>query len=510
MQAVHHSSGLRHMASLLLGSQLCCSQDMSNDEPIVAKDEQSQMRASHEEQDFGKARIGASSSVPPRFEFERHFSREIYDEFVKRSLRTSDLVERIKAATVQAQATATGVRRYGYNWKTPLHEKGEITFLSENLHVVTAFSNRCDIDHRYLSSGQFDWLDDEHLHLRGKDGKWKKVGKKLLSGARPSSVPKGQVFYKVFGDHDVALLFFNVDDAASVRRGPTVGIETPERELEEYLSAASQVFDRRMVVVSERCLSRIKRDLADRRQGSWFEFVVSIYVSRGLALLLPPGRSSPSLVSEVTKDIIASHATNSLSSLLMRSNPQDLESGRGSRFGPLSEPESYWSTGEFVGGLLLLTGGSDYALAPRAVRLIGVRFPEKQDEKDAIREFFRQTVSGLRLQFIRFDSYDNHHEAGALYVPEASTAVNYELIRHGLARVDLFDKGSIDAFPELIFAAHTALAEGIGFARRWSTDKDYVHALEQLLRSSPEGSPSRPHRAATPQALPRIPANTTP
>lgn len=112
---------------------------------------------------------------------------------------------------------------------------------------------------------------------------------------------------------------------------------------------------------------------------------------------------------------------------------------------------------------------------------LGVVVPPSSKEQEIIMDFLGQVVGNSALGI---SPLGTDQGVGFVFAPDEQVIINYELLRHGLVRLDIhLDEELIREFPELIEAAEGAIEQGLGFASRWRQEKDYTARIAQLSRA---------------------------
>lgn len=108
---------------------------------------------------------------------------------------------------------------------------------------------------------------------------------------------------------------------------------------------------------------------------------------------------------------------------------------------------------------------------PAEIVALGIRAPAGE-QVEAIGAYLKNTAA-VDLTLVEFGS-SGPTRRGILLIPGEQVNVNYELLRHGYAKLDTSDAEALRSFPELTAAAEQALETGTGFAREWKLDAEYV------------------------------------
>ncbi len=295
------------------------------------------------------------------------------------------------------------------------------------------------------------------------------------------------VEYRVFGDHDIALLYFSKRDNP-FRKNDTLGIRNPTRAIQRTLRESSNLYGFEMVMVSKQSLAELRQNIkVESAAGPMLKVAISIAAGPIIGAVAGQltGLSDELLKKATSKvtDAVGRAGAEMLEPML---TPMldDLEHGGRKRFDtpaeqlshvtPKAMPTVVYDTRiELSGNRVVVPRKTK---APLELDLLGVRIDEAAQE-----ELKGYLESALRRGQVVVSSNDWGTPAGSVVLlPEDDIVLNVELLRHGFAKLDSKDRETLRAFPLLVEAAWLALDNRTGLARDWVEDEEYVASVDAL------------------------------
>lgn len=418
----------------------------------------------------------APEPSPLRFEFGRRFSSELYFDFIERITPVGNVDARTRKATRRFVHTADSNSSMLIFLKDYAHHerRGKMVFMSERADVLVAFAHRCDVDVTYPDRsyignpdevyGRMLWLCPDSARLR-KECALFRIEKIQTP---PSEVPPKVAYMMPLDKHDAAMLYFNKAAAfGAIAAADVLGVEEPEVDLRSYLRSIRLPTQQSVVVLSEKCMDMMQRSMrrSNDNLNSIIGMAASALLTRWLRPLVGEGWRS-GLVEMMIEDLIESERVN-----LTAAGAESEQLVRDPRIAFLGAPSI--SSGRFR---LTDSDGNMFDFSA-----FGVVVPPSSEEQEIIMDFLRQVVGNSALGI---SPLGTDQGVGFVFAPDEQVIINYELLRHGLVRLDIhLDEELIREFPELIEAAEGAIEQGLGFASRWRQEKDYPARIAQLSRA---------------------------
>lgn len=436
-------------------------------------------------------------------EYGRRYSSFAYGDFVVRSTYVPS-VSALENSTRQIHASADAISDVMIVLETStfLARVGQVVLLKSGDGVATAFANRCDFDFDYPKGldGSYDRRRNKKIKFcKDRNGPCREMRfREILGDGPPAAVPPGVALYRVFDNHDLSLLYFEEGDASAIWAGYTAGVDDPEAELRTYSESVSFLFGQKMVALSQRCFDRMSARLAAQSSpGMVAQIVLSMLIARGVRPLVAflRGEGTREVVGAIASEVMSHEISQRLSrggqiskTVWGHSSATSSSIGRTRvRHRPQSLPDACLMSGKMSNNHFLADGWRGDGAVSVHVEFVGVMMPEGDAERRAAAEFISQAARGLQVQFVTFEMRYGVRR-GMVFVPGVNMVLNYELVRHGLLRLDVRDQ-VIEEFPELIYAASQALREGRGFVGKWRRDHGYLKALDAVQACVARGCP---------------------
>jgi hypothetical protein len=291
--------------------------------------------------------------------------------------------------------------------------------------------------------------------------------------------------YRVFGDHDVALLYFPRHDSP-FEPGDTLGIDEPTRAIERKLAGASNLFGFEMSLVSNESLAELRRHISvESTAEALIKGALSLAAGPLVGAIAGPVSGLPEKLTSKATDIITDIGAEAVAGIAVplgddwERGGRDLDDApapeRIQPLAPASMPTLAADAEVDVGhrGVTVL----DAKGRNSEIRLLGVRI-DMEGRKEAANWVSRALSKGQVI--VSSDRWDKTRAGSLVLLPVDSVVLNVELLRHGFARLDLEHAEVLRSFPVLVDAAWDALENRTGLARDWNEDQEYVAAVAAL------------------------------
>jgi len=436
---------------------------------------------------------------PPDFELERRFSPPTYASAASRIIPFDDLAFEAVGAARRTELQAVELDFFENDW---LYRKGALVLLGTERGRIVALTTRFYADIRYPSPKLIPdgWgraeIGRQYLAVGSPDTacfhgrdcttrRFRLQRKGRRSRERPTSVSDPVVEYRVFDDHDVALLYFSQRDAP-FRARDTLGIQNPTRTIKRKLQDASNLYGFEMSLVSKESLAVLRSKInVESAAGSLLKLGVSLLASPVIGAIAGSlGDLSAELQQKATAkitDLVSEHGAALLSPYVVpfvdslegreaRSEAERLRPPDVSSMPSLQENAKVEITGngvDIVGEL-----GNE-----PGVRLLGVQF--ETEAQPVLGQYLNRALTAGTV-IISSDTWGSTNAGALVLLPGDNLVLNVELLRHGFARLDLEHPDLLRSFPWLVDAAWDALQSRTGLARDWAEDDAYVSAVEGL------------------------------
>jgi len=298
-------------------------------------------------------------------------------------------------------------------------------------------------------------------------------------------VKPDQVQAQTFEEHDITLLYFS-KEAKIISERETMGIQHPVQFVENHIRNASHLFGLEYTLVSKAAFHDMKAKVAAE---SWGEGLILSAATMALGpminqltahLPLPP--SVREQMQEKAKELASKKVASVGVGMVGRFESattlaEDHQIEHLFTFYPtdvrtkarLSE-SSLTADGCLSLRLSIIEGAT--------VCPLGIIAPEVGEQANALASYLAKTIASAEITLANF-SGDHGKQLAMVLIPDEQVNLNYEILRHGLVKLDIGDVRALKAFPELIEASQAALEAGTGFARDWKNDPEYVAQVQQ-------------------------------
>jgi hypothetical protein len=436
---------------------------------------------------------------PPDFELERRFSPPHYADFASLVIPYEKLARDATGAFRKAELQAVELDFFEDDW---LYRKGGLVLLGTERGRVVALTTRFYADIRYPDPKLIrdGWGASE---IGGQYLAVSTSGDECFRGPRCSSPrfrlrPFGHkqrerdpfaedpvLEYKVFDDHDVALLYFPRGDSP-FDASDTLGIPDPARAIERKLQEASNLYGFEMVLMSKQSVAELRRHIEVKSvAGSLLKMAVSLVASPIIGEIAGPVSGLSEKLTNKATDIVTDLGAEALAGVAV---PLGNDWERGGRdLDDTPTPERLRSLAPasmptVVPDATLEVSGHGVAILGQrgrqpVVRLLGIRIDDEGRE-DLSKYVSRALGTGPVI--VSSDQWDTTRAGSLVLLPSDSIVLNTEILRHGFARLDLEHAQVLRSFPRLVDAAWEALEHRTGLARDWSDDEEYVAAVAAL------------------------------
>ena len=424
---------------------------------------------------------GAGPVAPPiqLADADRYYSADKYDDFVQRALPVNDLASRTANATLIANLHATVDPGHcgDDNYR---HE--QIVLLGVEGPAEVAVATQLAVNIRYpddhIQCGEPHW-STQYLSLHDPKGRMQDTPDYALReiGAEDSvQFPDAKTaLFRRFGDNDVALVYFPIVAGTPFASPiPAIGVVNPTQIVGQFVSSVPDVFGIKFVLMTPRSLDFLRAENASANHQT-VEFAEVAVAIAAVALVGPSlGIDCSSLLggSLSGNGVIATALGNALA---------------------LGHTPGFFADAIPIGLRLLGTwaeqSGALDSTGPAgklAVHLLLAQLPEPSTTEGQAAAALIQRFAGVAFQSVTFAGDDGHEAGALLFQPQTKMNLNYELVRRGLAKLDVSNAEALDRYPEFIEAAQQALIDGVGGGGRWKSDPTYVQAI-QAARDSRSG-----------------------
>ena len=428
---------------------------------------------------------------PPDFQESRRFSPEHYGSMAKRLVPVEASVERAAAAFIESRLAAIELDFFEDDW---YYRPGAIVLIGEERGRLVAFTQRYYADLRYPDTKLIEdgfgtaeigsqYLDvyERREACQDRRAPGCVTHRFELRPFGEESVDPNVIGVKSFADHDVALLYFP-RDAPIVAGRRSMGVENPTRVVEQHLRHAETLFGMHFNLVSDMSLHEMRAHIKVESAGHQL-LVMAAGLVVGPVVANLTGQLS--FTAEITEKI-NSTVTKALSAQIAAGSELIIDGVEGAGRDPYDHNRS------LAAGLQATDFAADVRLASEAVTdagsfvvegsegrvevpLAGVAGPRSAEERAELRRYLAAVV-GSTVAKVDLRGDDGKTRA-MLVIPGEKLNLNYELLRHGLVRLDTGDVRALRSFPELVVAADAALEAGTGFAREWKGDVEYALAV---------------------------------
>jgi len=442
---------------------------------------------------------------PPRdFQESRRFSPERYSSMAKRLVPVGASVGTASASFIETRLAAVEEDFFSDDW---LYRRGAMVLLGEERGRIVAFTQRFYADIRYpdprLIADGFGSAEIGAQYLDVYESRAAcvkpnapdcEVHRFRVRSRGHEAVDTSVVESKSFQEHDITLLYFDKSSPVVAGR-PTMGLDRPSQVVEQHIRDAESLFGAHFNLISDMSLSEMKRNIRVDSGGSQLLIMAS-------GMLLGPivSQLSGQLSAQVSlpQEIVAKveKAVKKELSKQLASGAEQLLNGLE---GDSERPEAQaLSPGlgavDYLAGLRL----SDDVLSSEGalvldtadgeqveVALAGITRPRAEEERDQLIRYLKG-VAGAEMAKVDLRGGDGRVRT-MVVIPGEKVNLNFELLRHGVVRLDVDDALAARSFPELREAAAGALEARTGFARDWREDAEYAGHVAGAVGAAPPG-----------------------
>ncbi len=437
---------------------------------------------------------------PPDFEPERRFSPDLYADFASLVIPYAKLARDAGGAFRRTELQALELDFFEDDW---IEREGGLVLLGTERGRVVALTTRyyADItypDPRVIADG---WgsseIGGQYLEIRAS-------GERCAPGSdcpsprfrlhpfgrkkkreQPSFADEPVLEYKVFDDHDVALLYFPRHDSP-FDASDTLGISEPTHAIERKLREASNLYGFEMSLVSKESLAELRSHIEVKSAaGSLLKMAVALAAGPIIGAIAGPVSGLSEKLTEEATEIATDVGVEVLAGVAV---PLGDEWERGDRelddvpVPDRLQPRSPASMPTVVTDAELDVGHDGVAILAASgrqpsIRLLGVRI-EADGRTDCAKWVSRALRKGQVI--VSSDKWGDARAGSLVMLPDDRIVLNLELLRHGFARLDLGHTEVLRSFPLLVDAAWEALEARTGLARDWHEDEEYVAAVAAL------------------------------
>lgn len=436
---------------------------------------------------------------PPDFEPERRFSPDLYADFASRVIPYAKLARDAGGAFRRIELQALELDFFEDDW---IEREGGLVLLGTERGRVVALTTRyyADItypDPRVIADG---WggseIGGQYLEIRASGGRCapgsdcpsprfrlRPFGRKQRE--QPSFGDEPVLEYKVFDDHDVALLYFPRNDSPFAA-SDTLGIPEPTRAIERKLREASHLYGFEMSLVSKESLAELRSHIEVKSAaGSLLKMAVALAAGPIIGAIAGPVSGLSEKLTDKATDIVTDVGAEALAGVAVPLGDEWERGGQGLDEVPAPDrlqPRPPATMPTVVTDAELDVGHDGVAILAASgrqpsIRLLGVRI-EADGRTDCAKWVSRALRKGQVI--VSSDRWGDTRAGSLVMLPDDRIVLNVELLRHGFARLDLEHPEVLRSFPLLVDAAWEALEARTGLARDWHEDQEYVAAVAAL------------------------------
>jgi hypothetical protein len=284
-------------------------------------------------------------------------------------------------------------------------------------------------------------------------------------------------------DHDVTLLYFP-KNAPLVSERPTMGVARPVEVVKRHVSEASHLFGFEYVMISKQALEAMRERITSESIGDKLMVAAaSMVLGPMIGQLTSQIDFSKALVEKMNKQAteLLSKKVGELGVALADALEQpsdtagDVRTDRVSVFFPAKiEPKAKLSEPSVTpqGSLSLKLPKGAASVIP-----LGIVAPPAGEQADALASYLANVAVQADITLAIFGE-EPGKERVMLLIQAEQVNLNYEILRHGFAKINVDDVEALKAFPELVQGAQAALDAGTGFARDWKSDGEYLAKVQ--------------------------------
>lgn len=438
----------------------------------------------------------APAPPPPNFEVARRFSPDIYARLLERLIPVDETLRRAGGAFIATRLAAIEKDLFEDDW---YYREGAVVLLGREDGMVVGLTYRYHTDIKYPDikligdgMGQAD-IADQYLSVLSNRGECGEVPQPSCRQHRLRLVPRtaerrsrDEVQARVFDEHDIALLYFHPQTPLVAER-TTLELDAPSAAVEDYIRNAERAFGLEFTLVSKQAFHTMKDHIKVENTGDKLIVSAAIMGMNPIIGMIASRVSLPPAVMDKlaakAKDFVAAQIVEHGGAAFDR-----LENSHGDAVVARSDSASGLAASDFRAGAKFaapaVTPAGSLAVVtpegPAEIAALGVRSPTSE-QVEAISAYLKDTAAVVDLTLVEFGGAKSGRR-GMVLIPGEQVNVNYELLRHGYAKLDTSDIEALRSFPELSAAAHEALEAGTGFARDWKQDADYVAEVTRVRK----------------------------
>lgn len=375
---------------------------------------------------------------------DRIHSASAYETLVSKSAAVELARAHTLEATVEARQDIVELDAFDNDHE---HRTGDLVLLGERDGWLIGFCYR--------------YLVDFNFPIRGKDGIGEAeysdptltLGEQSFPLARtdeersPDRSAGDIAWFRPFGDHDAALVYFPSTGARHL------GFADPLAIVQHTIDNRSSIFGLEFVLMSPASVTFMRQRAESENNLAYFAAGMAV-----AALILIP--------------LLGSSAAATL--------PMATLEGAGRQLVAAALPIAVDLGRDFLlreDGFIAKRLDEDTRIA-----LLGVEFPPlASDGYGMVTKFLAAVVSEQDKpgQFVSFGAKQGV-ERGQLFLPDRKMSLSAELLSRGLVRLAMDDQVVLREFPELVTAALSAVESKESLAKGWADDAEYVTTLRTL------------------------------
>jgi hypothetical protein len=261
--------------------------------------------------------------------------------------------------------------------------------------------------------------------------------------------------YKVFDEHDVALLYFP-RNGSPFDASDTLGIPEPAKAIERKLREASNLYGFEMVLMSKQSVAEMRRHIhVESAAGPLLQLAVSLVASPIIGAVAGSVADLPVKLTDMATDVVVDIGAEALTSVALPVGNDWERGGRSLDDAPHPErvqPLAPSTMPSVIPDAKLDVSGRGVAILGQqrnqpSIRLLGVRIGE--DGREDLSKYVSRALSAGQA-IVSSDQWGTTKAGALVLLPSDSIVLNVEVLRHGFARLDVEHTEVLRSFPQLV------------------------------------------------------------